>query len=101
MDESMVTGESMPIHKEDGADVIGATVREGERETKPLLLRGGGSKLRQPRFFVAAFYCETLFLGILFLRFCVYTPPDGPCRIEGKTVLTSFGATGGVRGEKE
>ncbi|CAM9961137.1 unnamed protein product, partial [Laminaria digitata] len=28
MDESMVTGESMPVHKEDGADVIGATVRE-------------------------------------------------------------------------
>lgn len=55
MDESMVTGESMPIHKEDGADVIGATVREGERETKPLLLRGGGIQIAAAPFFCGRF----------------------------------------------
>ncbi|CAN0538454.1 unnamed protein product, partial [Scytosiphon promiscuus] len=30
VDASMVTGESMPVHKEEGSDVIGATVRRRE-----------------------------------------------------------------------
>ena len=28
VDESMLTGESMPVHKHEGSDVIGATVSE-------------------------------------------------------------------------
>lgn len=30
VDASMVTGESMPVHKEEGSEVVGATVRLSE-----------------------------------------------------------------------